>query len=331
MLEGGQGRFGDFLGGGFEFQQGVERAIGFKGRWHVATGHDLGQGLVGEEFEGGQVQLVLEGMQHRHDRVEVRGAEDHCGEVLRRAVQAHGGFDDKAQRAFGADKQLTHVIAGGVLDQVLVQLQQLAGAGNHLQPSHPVAGHAVANHLDAASIGADIAANLAGAGRGEVHRVIQALVLGEHLQLLGHYTRLAHGRAVKFVEVENLVHVVEGHHHFTIGCHRASRQAGTATGRHQCDLVLIGPANDGLHLLDALGEGNRQRRWGEVLGPVLAVGIEGIGIGQHLAGLNQGLQLFDQRRVGHLRNSQTIHGHPEHASSARVGVSRGSYASIRPP
>ncbi|MOA05883.1 hypothetical protein D3C78_1254930 [compost metagenome] len=100
-------------------------------------------------------------MQHRHDRIEVGGAEDHRGEVLRRALQAHGRLDHEAQGAFGADEQLAQVVAGGVLDQVLVQLQQLTLAGDHFQPGHPVAGHAVANHLDSAGIGADIAANLA--------------------------------------------------------------------------------------------------------------------------------------------------------------------------
>ncbi len=61
VFEGGQSRFGDLLGGGLEFQQCVERTIGLEGRRHIAAGQHLGQGLVGEELEGGQVQLVLEG------------------------------------------------------------------------------------------------------------------------------------------------------------------------------------------------------------------------------------------------------------------------------
>src|SRR5476649_2963387 len=66
-------------------------------------------------------------------------------------------------------------------------------------------------------------------------------------------------------------------------------------------------------------------------GPVLTVGLEGVGIGQDLARLNQGLQLIYQGRIGHRRNSRTIHGHPENASRPGMGVSRGAYASIRPP
>ena len=75
MLEGFQGVVGDFFGGGFEFQQGVERALGFERRRHIATAEDFGQGLVREELKGRQVELALERVQHRHDRVEIGGAE----------------------------------------------------------------------------------------------------------------------------------------------------------------------------------------------------------------------------------------------------------------
>ncbi|MCY1245859.1 hypothetical protein D9M72_590400 [compost metagenome] len=63
--------------------------------------------------------------------------------------------------------------------------------------------------------------------------------------------------------------------------------------------MLVGPADNRLHLLDGLREGDGQRRRGEMLGPVLAVGIEGIGVGEELAGLYQGLQRFDQGFAGH--------------------------------
>src|SRR5450830_565 len=289
VLEGFQGVVGDFFGGGFEFQQCVERAFGLERRRHVTTTKDFGQGLVGEKLESGQVQLALERVQHRHDRVEVGGRGHLKKEIFRRTVQAHGGFHDKTQGAFGADEQLAHVVAGGVLDQVAVQLQHVAFAGDDLHAGDPVTGHAVANYLDPAGIGADIAANLARTGRSEVHRVVQAVLFGGVLQLLGDHARLALGGAVGEVHVQDLVHIVERDDHFTIGSNGGGRQAGTPTGRHQRDLALIGPAHDGLHLLNRLGEhdGSRGRR--EVLGPILAVSLQGVGVGQHFAGLNQGL------------------------------------------
>ncbi|MNQ74013.1 hypothetical protein D3C85_887610 [compost metagenome] len=331
MLEGGQGRFGHRLAGRLELQQRIERALGVERRRHVAAGHDLGQGLVGEELEGGQVQLVLEGVQHRHDRIEIGRAEDHGGEVLRRAIQAHGGLDHEAQGAFGADEQLAQVVAGGVLDQVAVQLEDLALAGDHLEAGDPVAGHAVADHLDATGVGADVAADLAGACRGEVHRVVEALLLGEVLQLLGDHAGLAARGAVEGVEVENLVHVVEGHDHFAVGGDGGGGQAGTAARGYQGDLALIGPAHDGLHFLDGLREDDGQRIGLELLGPVLAEGVQGRGIGEHLAGFDQGLQFIDQGSLGHLRKSRPVHGHPEQASCSGMGASRGRYVSICTP
>ena len=238
-------------------------------------------------------------MQHRHDRVEVGRAEDHSGEVLRRALQAHGRLDHEAQGTFGADEQLAHVVAGGVLDQVLVQLEQVALAGDDLHPGHPVTGHAVANDLDPAGIGADIAADLAGTGRSEVNRVVQAVFLGEGLQLLGNHAGLADHGAVEGIEVEDPVHVVEGHHDFAVGRHGRGGEPGTAARRDQTDLVLVGPADDRLDLLDALGEHDGQRRRGEMLGPVLAVGVQGGGVVEQLARLDQGLERFDQGFAGH--------------------------------
>src|SRR5690606_25127571 len=128
------------------------------------------------------------------------------------------------------DEQLAQVVTGGVLDQVTVQLEDVAGAGDHFHAGHPVAGHAVADHLDAAGVGADVAADLAGAGGGEVHRVVQAFLFGGQLQLFGDHAGLATGGAVEFVDLEDLVHVVEGHDHFTVGGHRRGGQAGTPAG-----------------------------------------------------------------------------------------------------
>jgi hypothetical protein len=77
------------------------------------------------------------------------------------------------------------VVAAGVFDQAPVEIEQIAAPGHHLQPGHPVAGQAVAHDFDAAGVGGDIAADLAGAARGKVHRVIQTLLAGEVLYGFG--------------------------------------------------------------------------------------------------------------------------------------------------
>ncbi|MNE40751.1 hypothetical protein D3C80_1347900 [compost metagenome] len=135
--------------------------------------------------------------------------------------------------------------------------------------------------------------------------------------MLGDHARLTNGGAVSEVHVEDLVHVVERHDHFAIGRYRCGGKAGATAGRHQRDLVFVGPQDNGLDLLGGLGEHDGGRGRGEMLGPILSVSIQGVGIGQHLARLNQGLQLINQGRIGHRQNSRTIHGHPENASRRR--------------
>ncbi len=323
MLEGRQRLFSTGFGGRLEFQQRVERRAGLEGCGNVATAENLVQAFVGEKLEGSEVQLVLEGVQHRHDRIEVRRAQYHGGEVGWLAFQAHGGFNDEAQGAFGADEQLAQVVAGGVLDQVLVQFEQVALAGDDFQPGHPVAGHPIANHLDPAGIGADIATDLARTGRGEIHRVIEALVFGVLLQLSGDHTRLTNDGAVHLVEREDLVHVIEGDHHLATSGHGRGGKAGTPPGGHQSDMALVGPTHDSLYLLDRFREHDGRGCRSVLLGPVLAIGIQRIGIGQHLARLDQGLQLVGQGEIGHLGNSHSIHGHPEYASAQDMGCFEG--------
>src|SRR5690606_34609259 len=90
-------------------------------------------------------------------------------------------------------------------------------------------------------------------------------------------------------------------------------------------------AHDGLHLLDGLGEDDGAGRRGEMLGPILAIGVEGVGVGQHLAGLHQGLQLVDQGGIGHLGTLKLFMVTLRTLHRSGVGVSRGPYASIRTP
>ena len=66
---------------------------------------------------------------------------------------------------------MAKIQAGVVFDQPLVEFQQFTGTRDHLQTGDPVAGHAVADDLDAAGIGGDVATDLAGTAGGKVDRV----------------------------------------------------------------------------------------------------------------------------------------------------------------
>ena len=175
---------------------------------------------------------------------------------------------------------MAEVVAGGVLDQALVQVQQFALAGDHFQAGDPVTGHAVADHLDAAGIGADVAADLAGAGGGEIHRVEQALLFGEFLQLLGDDAGLYGDGAVELVEIQDRVHAIEGHYQLAIGGDGAGGEAGAAPGRHQVQTMLVGDFDDLLHFVSGFRQGHGAGCRCPYLGPVDPVALRAFLVGE---------------------------------------------------
>ncbi len=109
--------------------------------------------------------------------------------------QAHHHAGDDAQGAFAADEQLLEVVAGVVLQHAVHRGDDRAVGQHRLQAQHAAAHHAVADHVDAAGVGGDVAAHGAGAARAQVHREHQALLAYRFLQLLQHHAGLHRGRA----------------------------------------------------------------------------------------------------------------------------------------
>ena len=165
---------------------------------------------------------------------------------------------------------MPEVVARGVLDQAIVAAQHIAGAGHHRQPGDPIAGEAVADHPDAAGVGGDVAANLAGAGRREIHRIEQPPLLGKGLQRAGHHARLAARQPLGRVEAENPVHAVEGHHHLALLRNRPAGQARAAAGGHQRKPFRVRQPHQGNHLVQGFGEDRCTRRRLVGRGPVAA-------------------------------------------------------------
>jgi len=92
-------------------------------------------------------------------------------------VELHGRGGDDAQRAFAADEQVAQVVAGVVLAQARQAVPDLALRGDHLQAQAQLARVAIAQHLRAAGIGAQVAAQHAAAFGAQAERVQQARVL----------------------------------------------------------------------------------------------------------------------------------------------------------
>ena len=115
-------------------------------------------------------RLALRAAQQRHDIVEAGERAERGGDLARRRMEPQHGAGDEAERAFRADEDLLQVIARIVL-QHLVERGDDGAVGQHgLESQHLLARHAVADDADAAGIGGEIAADLAGAARAEIER-----------------------------------------------------------------------------------------------------------------------------------------------------------------
>ena len=189
---------------------------------------------------------------------------------------------------------MPQIVARGVFDQPPVEIKQVAAPGDDLQAGDPVAGQAIADDFDAAGIGGDVAADLAGAARGEIHRIVQAMVAGEILHDLGDDARLAGHAAIHRVEIQNPVQPFQRHHDLALAGHRRAAQSGTTAGGHQRQPMLIRVTHQLLHLLDAARQYHCQRIGRMKPGPVAAVSQSTVRIGAHMGRFDKGADAVEQ-------------------------------------
>lgn len=166
---------------------------------------------------------------------------------------------------------MAEIVAAGILHQRVVELQQFAGTGDHLQAGDPVAGIAVADHADAAGIGGDIAADRTRAARGEIHRIHQTMLARGIVHRFQRHAGLDDERAIHRIELQRLVQALQAQHQLAVGSHRTAGQAGAPARRHHRNRVRIGPAQHRLHLVHRTGQGDRQRVGRPAPRPVAAV------------------------------------------------------------
>ena len=83
---------------------------------------------------------------------------------------------DDAQRAFRADEEVLHRVAGDVLDAGVAEAGDEAVGQHDFEPHHVVAGHAVFQPAQAAGVLGDVAADRADAHRAGIGRIEQAVL-----------------------------------------------------------------------------------------------------------------------------------------------------------
>ncbi|KAG0920098.1 hypothetical protein G6F32_015770 [Rhizopus arrhizus] len=126
--------------------------------------HDV-QLVAVDHFKGRQARAACALEQAQDLECRLRAVRCHPGHGVRRGQRVqlqHGGSDD-AHRAFGADEQVFKVETGVVLAQRRQAIPDGAVGQHHFQAQDVVARVAVAQHLGAAGVGGQVAANRAAA------------------------------------------------------------------------------------------------------------------------------------------------------------------------
>ena len=208
--------------------------------------------------------------QQLHRRIGVGHGDEGGLALARLREQPQHGRRDDADGALAADEQLLHVEAGIVLAQAAQTVPDAPVGQHHLQPQHEVAGIAVAQHLGAAGIGREVAADLAGAFRPQAQREqpvdLRRLVLdrGQH-----HAGLYRHG-VVQRIDSTDAIHPGGGDHHLQPARMRlpAAGQAGIAALRHDRHAGCRAELHD---LRDLPGRGRAQHQW-RVAAPAIAPG-----------------------------------------------------------
>ena len=158
---------------------------------------------------------------------------------------------DDTERPLAADEKLLHVVAGVVLAQPAQAVPNAAVGQHHLEPQHEIARIAVAQHLDAAGIGRNVAADLARALRPQAQGEQAPRLRGRRLDLLQHDAGLDRHRVVDKVGVADRPHARRRHYDLAHVFRRQSAvgHARITALRHDRGAALGADLDNGGHLL----------------------------------------------------------------------------------
>jgi hypothetical protein len=205
------------------------------------TQHDVGAGAAHQLARADIV--VRRRMRLRQDfdgGLRIAHGEPRRRHVLGRGPQLQHGLGDDPERALGAHEQMLQVVARIVLLERAQAVPDVAVGQYDLQAHHQVARIAVAQHLHAAGIGREVAADQAGTLCAEAERKETVVARRGLLQRLQDAAGLDGHRIADRVDLDHLVHAAERQQDATVrGIRRgAAHQPGVAALRHDRDAML---------------------------------------------------------------------------------------------
>ena len=149
----------------------------------------------------------------------------------------HGGRH-QPQRTLGADEQMLEVVASIVLAQAAQAVPDAAVGQHNLQTEHQIAHIAVAQHLHAAGVGGDVAADGGRSFRRQRQGEQAVGAGGRLLHLLQDGAGLDRDGVVVGIHMADTVHAGKAYQHLVFVRDAAADQARVAALRHDADAGL---------------------------------------------------------------------------------------------
>jgi len=219
----------------------------------------------------------------------------------RQRIEFEHRSGNDAERAFGADEQVLEVVAGIVLAQAAQAIPDFAAGQHDLQAERQFAHVAVAQHLHAAGVGGEVAANLAAAFRRQGEREEAS----RRVRCLLHCRQRATGfdgdGVVAGIDGQHAVQAAEAEHDGLPGRigGRRPAQAGVAALRHDGHAGRYAGPDHCRHVFDAARPHDAARRTPVTPTPVVDERRDVGRLGQHLRGADDADKGWDQvRRAG---------------------------------
>jgi hypothetical protein len=209
---------------------------------------------------------------HRHPG---RGARARARKQLQRRRR------DQTQAAFGADEKLLEVVACVVLAQAAQSVPDASVGQHHFQAQAEFAGVAVAQHLHAAGIGRQVAADGGAAFGGEREREQAVGLARRFLHGMQSATGLDGDGIVVGIDGADAVEARQHHHHLAADRRGAAAQPGIAALRHNARPGVGAGADHRGNFLGAAGQHHATRVAGVAAAPVGAEGGHVVRLRQH--------------------------------------------------
>ena len=202
----------------------------------------------------------------------------------RQGKEPERGRGDDAQGALGTDEQLLQVVARVVLAQAAQAVPDAAVGQHHLQAERQLARVAVTQHLGAAGVGGEVAADRGAALGGQTQRKQPSRRARCLLHLLQDAACLHRDGVVVGVERADAVHALQAQQHRVAALvgRAAAHQPGVAPLRNHRRARGRAGLHHGSHLGRAAGPHHRLGAAVVALAPVGEIGRRVGGFGEHV-------------------------------------------------